>query len=385
MKFNIQREDILHGLHQAAQITPTKTGAVFLRSVWLKVEADKLQIMATDSNIEFYGIYNIDVDQEGLVGVNARHLYDLIRRLHPGDLQFQVEEDTKKLIIKQNKKKYVIPINENYWFQPLLSFPEENSVFWRGEYFTNIIDSVYFSISDDEVMRAINCMIIKYSENDQKIELCGLNGHKLALYQIDKNGLDRIIPDKGILIMKKYVGDLRRILPLGEIEVNITNNRFYCRSADKMQNISIPLSMYEFPDYKGLLTKYISDNPTNMNINKQSLLDALNRIYIFNTENSICTFFEFDGNHLHMNVRSDEKGEAKEIIDVEFNGDIKKIAFPTKDLIEILSHFKSENLNFNLTSSEGPCFVSGNDDPGYNVLVMPMKISEDVVYSEADM
>ena len=103
MKFRIQREDILPGLQQAAQITPTKTGAVFLRSVWLKVEGGRLKIMSTDSNIEFYGIYHAEIEQEGLVGVNGRHLYDLIRKLHPGELQFQVEEDAKKLLIKQNK------------------------------------------------------------------------------------------------------------------------------------------------------------------------------------------------------------------------------------------------------------------------------------------
>jgi len=391
MKFSIQREDILPGLQQASQITPTKTGAVFLRSVWLKVEAGRLQIMATDSNMEFYGTYNAQIEQEGLVGVNGRHLYDLIRKLHPGDLQFQVEEDTacatcaKKLMIKQNKKKYILPINENYWFQPLSAFPEENSAFWHGESFANIIDAVYFSISDDEVMRAINCMLVKYSKTDQKIEFCGLNGHQLALYQLEKNGLERILPDQGILIMKKYVGDLKRIIPLKEIEINISNHRLYCRSVDKMENISIPLSQYEYPDHKELLTRYITDNSSNMHVNKNFLINALDRISIFNTENSICTFFEFDDNFLHMDVHSDEKGAAKEIIDVEFNGNLKKIAFPTKDILEILSHFQSDKLHFIFTSSEGPCFVSGNDDLEYNVLIMPMKISEDVAYSETDI
>lgn len=385
MKFLIQREDILPGLHQAAQITTPKTGAIFLRSVWLKVENGQLQIMATDSNIEFYGRYQAQIEEEGLVGVNGRHLYDLIRKLHPGELLFQVEEDAKKLQIKQNKKKYILPINENYWFQPLSIFPEENSVFWHGESFTNIIDNIYFSVSDDEAMRAIHCMLVKYSKNDKKNEFCGLNGHQLALFQLATNGLENIIPEQGILITKKYLSDLKKMVPQKEIEMNIFNNRLYCRSFDKMENISIPLSQYEFPDHKQLLASYVSNDPSSMDVNKKILIDALDRISIFNTENSICTFFEFTEGILQMDVRSDEKGEAKEFIDVEFNGNLQKIAFPTKDIMEILSHFKSEELHFHFTSLEGPCFVSGKDDPDYSVLIMPMKISEDVIYTETDI
>ncbi|HDQ40863.1 MAG TPA: DNA polymerase III subunit beta [Desulfonatronum sp.] len=385
MKFTIQKEDILPGLHQAAQITTVKTGAVFLRSVWFKAESGQLQIMATDSNIEFYGSYQAQIDNDGLVGVNGRHLYDLIRKLHPGELLFQVEEESKKLHVKQNKRKYVLPINENYWFQPLSTFPEEHSVFWHGESFSDVIDSVFFSISDDEVMRAINCMFVKFSEKEQKIDFCGLNGHQLALFQLEKNGLENIIPEQGILIMKKYLGDLRRMMPQKEIEINISNNKLYCRSFDKIENISIPLTQYDFPDHKELLAKYISDNPSSMNVDKKLLIDALDRISIFNTDNSICTYFEFSENLLQMDVHSDEKGEANEYIDVEFKGDLKKIAFPTKDIMEILSHFKSEKLHFHFTNSEGPCFVTGNEDQNYSVLIMPMKITEDVVYTEKDI
>lgn len=385
MKFMIQKEDILPGLQQAAQITPSKTGAVFLRSVWLKVEAGRLHVMATDSNIEFFGIYQAAIEQEGIVGVNGRHLYDLIRKLHPGELQFILEEDTKKLQIKQNKKKYVLPVNENYWFQPLSAFPEENSVFWHGETFTNIIDAISFSVSDDEVVRAINCMLVKYCPKDERVEFCGLNGHQLALYQMEKNGFENILPEQGILIMKKYLSDLRRIVPHKEIEVNIFNNRLYCRSIDKMENISIPLSQYAYPDHKELLAKNNAPNPSSMNVKKSDLMDALDRIFIFNTDNSICTFFEFEGNVLQMDVQSDEKGEAKESIDIEFTGDLKKIAFPTKDLMEIMSHFQSEELHFNFTDPLGPCFLTGKDDAGYISLIMPMQVSEDVVYTETDM
>jgi len=61
---------------------------------------------------------------------------------------------------------------------------------------------------------------------------------------------------------------------------------------------------------------------------------------------------------------------------------LEKIAFPTKNLIEILNHFNSETVTFTLTGTEAPCGISGEDDPDYNVIVMPMMIQEETYYTE---
>ncbi|WP_045218476.1 DNA polymerase III subunit beta [Desulfonatronum thioautotrophicum] len=385
MKFFIQREEILPALQHAASITSVKTGAVYLRSIWLKVENDQLRIMATDSNIEFFGVFTTKIEEDGLVGVNGRHLFDLIRKLSPGELQFLVDEKASNLVVKQNKRKYVLPINENYWFQPLSVFPEEQSISLSGETLSNIIDKVSYSVSDDETLQAFNCMLIKYAPNDQKIDFCGLNGHQLALCKLEHDDLRELLPEQGILISQKYLQELKRMIPLKEIELNILNNRLYCRSVDHKENINLPLSLYEYPDYNQLLAKYNSPDPSGMDVSRHDLMDALDRILIFNTENSMCTFFEFKEGIVQMDVQSEEKGEAKEFLDVIFQGNLNKIAFPTRDLIQILSHFTADTLHFHFTSSDGPCFIEDKDDTDYKVLIMPMHISNDVIYTETDM
>ena len=64
--------------------------------------------------------------------------------------------------------------------------------------------------------------------------------------------------------------------------------------------------------------------------------------------------------------------------------EITKIAFPTRNLIEIMSHFASKQISFVLTGSEGPCGVKGDEDPDYLVIIMPMKIVEETYYTEED-
>ena len=81
MLFTVKKENIIEGLQKAAGIIPTRAGAAYLRSLWIKAEGEVLTIMATDANIEFTGTYPAEVKEPGLVGVNGRNFVDLIRRL----------------------------------------------------------------------------------------------------------------------------------------------------------------------------------------------------------------------------------------------------------------------------------------------------------------
>jgi DNA polymerase-3 subunit beta len=58
------------------------------------------------------------------------------------------------------------------------------------------------------------------------------------------------------------------------------------------------------------------------------------------------------------------------------------LSFPTKNLIEILNHFGSEKVKFVLTGAEAPCGITGESDPEYLVILMPMMIQEETYYSE---
>jgi DNA polymerase-3 subunit beta len=42
-------------------------------------------------------------------------------------------------------------------------------------------------------------------------------------------------------------------------------------------------------------------------------------------------------------------------------------------------------MRFTLTGTEGPCGLTGENDPDYLVIVMPMKIVEETYYSEEEV
>jgi DNA polymerase-3 subunit beta len=117
-------------------------------------------------------------------------------------------------------------------------------------------------------------------------------------------------------------------------------------------------------------------------LSRAELRDALLRIAIFNSKTNFCTYFDLSEKEAVLSAAGQEVGSVSESLDVEYQGNIARIAFPTNHLLTILEHYYSSTLTMTLTGPEGPCGISGKEDKDYMVIVMPMKILDEVNFSE---
>ncbi len=386
MKITLVKEQIIDGLQKAANILPMRTGAAYLRSIWIKAEMDHVLIMATDANIEFCGKYAAEVEEGGLIGVQGRAFVDLIKQLPNGNIKLHLDAANGHLLIEQGRRKYKLPANDAAWFQNFSDFPTENSVVWTGDFFQDILEKITFCISDEDGADAISCLYMKAitsAGGTSRIEFCGLNGHQFALVSFSHDELSAIIPAEGILLQKKYLQEMKKWLGTDEIEININEKRFYVRTLNSQELLSLPRATYNYPDYNLFLEK-IRGNNSVLHIDRKECAEALGRISIFNTNNNRCTYFELNETEAILTTQGKDVGSANEGLEVIYKGDIKNIAFPSKDLLDIMNHFTSDQLTMTLTGTEGPCAIQGKNDPDYTVIVMPMKIAENSNYNDED-
>ncbi|WP_022655337.1 DNA polymerase III subunit beta [uncultured Desulfovibrio sp.] len=384
MKFTTTKEQIIEGLQKAAAIIPAKAGGASLRSIWLKAEESSLAVMSTDANIEFTGRYPAEISQPGLIGVQGRTFADLVRQLPAGVLNFTLDETSGNLLLEQGRRVYKLPVSVSEWFQNLSEFPAENAVTWSGDFLQDVLDKVGFCISDDDAMDAIACLCMKPGENGH-IDVCGLNGHQFALVSFTHDELAARLPAEGMLIQKKYLQDIKKWLGVDEIELNITGKRLYLRSLDGAETLSLPRATCEYPDYNIFMSKLADEGISAMTLDRKESMDALGRILIFNTESDYCTYMDLSENEARLSAQGQDVGSASESLEVAYRGDITRIAFPTRDLMEVFGHFVSGKIDMLLAGTEGPCGIRGAEDPDYTVIIMPMKVSETTYYSEEDV
>lgn len=385
MIITVKKEQIIDGLQKAASIIPSKAGAAYLRSIWLQAagsgETGRLTLMATDVNIEFTGTYPAEVREEGQAGVNGRAFVELLRRLPGGDIQLRLDKESNTLLVEQGRRSYKLPAADPVWFQALPPFPEEGAVLWAGDFFQDIIDRVSFCISDDDSTEALSCICLK-SVEPGKVDVCGLNGHQFAMVRFLNDELATKLPADGLLLQKKYVNELRKWLGTDEVMLNISERRFHLRTGSGSETLSLPRSGFIYPDHLSFLSRLQAADASTLKLRRKECQESLDRLHIFNNESDRCTYFQFSPTEVTMSAQGQETGSATENLDVSFSGSLERIAFPTRNLIDILGHFQSGELTFTLTGAEGPCGISGTEDPDYTVLIMPMKIAETSYYEE---
>ncbi len=380
MFLKIFKDDVIEGLQKGANIIPSKTGAAYLRTIWLKAGADGLEILSTDSSLEFRGTYSAEVIEPGLAGVQGKAFVDLLRRLPEGQISLKLDSQAPILHIEQGRRKYKLPTNEASWFQNFSDFPESGAVVWAGDFFQDLIEKIIYCIGD-EGMDALACLVIK-PVGDGKIEVAGMNGHQFAMVSFINEDLGTLLPPEGILIQKKYLAELKKWLGADEIDLNISEKRFFVRTGNKKESLSMPLSFYQYPDYKTFLSRLEDESASRLTLSRGEVQAALNRIAIFNSDSNRCTYFDLSSSEINMSAQGQDVGTADETMDVEFEGNLKKIAFPTSNLLSIFDHYSSEKIEMVFTGSEGPCGITGSGDSGYLVIIMPMKITDDKFYSE---
>lgn len=381
MFLKIRKEDVIDGLLKAGSIIPSKTGAAYLRTVWLKAEGETLSILATDSSIEFVGNYPAVVSDGGLVGVSGRKFCELMRRMPPGEITLKLDADGKHLHIEQGRRKYKLPSNDASWFQEFTPFPEENAVLWSGDFFKEVIDRIAFCIADDEDLTSMNCLKLAPVEGDD-VEICGLNGHLFGLMRFTNAEIHKALGQDGALIAKKYLLEIRKWLGNDEIEISLSDKRLFLRTENRKEILSLPLKTYVFADYRNFINQYKNRFASSLEVDRHELTDSLERIFVFNTEVNKATFFEFGPEELSLYCQGQDIGEGKELISCRYTGELSKIALPTKVILDIMSHFTSDTLNFSFVGVTEPCRIIGKDDPNYMVITMPVEISEVTYYSE---
>jgi DNA polymerase-3 subunit beta len=387
MFVKVNRDEIIEGLQKSAGIIPAKTGAAFLRSIWIEAEASSLKIMSTDSSLEFCGEYPARIDTPGRAGVQGRAFCDLVRKLPAGELTIKTDAEGKNVLIEQGSRKYKLPANEPEWFQPFAPFPDANggeTVFWSGDFLHEVIEKIAFCISEEDSMEAIACLYLKPEQDaaGKRVEVCGLNGHQFAMFTFVNDDIFNLLPREGALIQRKYLAELKKWLGADEIELAMGEKRLFLRTGDKRETFSLPLSFYQYPNYQGFLSKLKDPGASRLTVNRAELIDTLERILIFNTESNRCTYFLFSPGEVVLYSQGQDVGTAQEPLAATYQGDLQRIALPTRNLMEILSHYASAEVTLTLTGSEAPCGISGDKDQNYSVIIMPMMIQEETYYAE---
>ncbi len=367
MQFKIEKEVFLKALGQIQGIIEKKHTIPILANVHIYAKNDEIELTATDLEIGVRSKFSSEVIQEGKVTVSAKKLFEIIRELPNRDIIF-TSKDNCWIEIKCEKSVFnLVGLSSDEYPK----FPEVvslNLLKIKSSILNNMIDKTIFSISNDETKFNLNGIYLKYEDN--KLSMISTDGHRLSYNFIDISD-DFSCFEKGSILPKKGIFELRKIIDKdnNNLEIGIVENNFVV--IDNNTVLIMRLVDADFPDYKRVIPEKSGNTAI---INKEEFFHALKRISIFSSEKSKGIKISYEKNKAILTSSNPDFGDAREEIDISYEGHEISIGFNSKYILDILQAIDEDFIEFHLKDNISPGMIEPEKNKNFLSVIMPMRL-----------
>ncbi len=369
MNFSVDRSPLLEALQKVHAVVEKKNTIQILGNILCIVKNQELSLCATDLEVGIKVTLPVEVKSEGQITLSAKHFLDIVKEL-PEKTLFITRKDNSWIELICGKSKFNIVSLSADQYPSLPGF--EDKVYFEGrtDALIQMIDRTQFAASNDATRYHINGVFLEYLENSM-MRMTATDGHRLSF--VDQEVfLNNPELRRGIIVPKKGLMEFRKLLNGDQKVIGISFERGYLFSKlDSSSYIFIRLIDGEYPDYRPVIPK-TADRL--VNIDQQHFNSALKRVSLLANEKSRGIKLLFQENCLIISSSNPDMGEAREEVDIEFQGEPIEIGFNSKYLLEALAVMKSEKLEFHLKDRLSPAILREVEHKNHTYVIMPMRI-----------
>ena len=368
MEIRAKRGNFLTALYWAQSIVERRNTMPILANVLIESHKGEIKVTATDLEIGVRARLDGEVAQEGMVTLNAKKLYEIVREAPEEIVQLKRLEN-EWVEIKSGKSIFKIVGIDAREFPQFPKFEGEKLSALPASITREMIERTIFSVSTDETRRNLNGVFIEESKGG-KVRMVATDGHRLALIErtVGSIGLE-----KGVILPRKGLAELRKLLEEAEDEVvSFGFNETMGWVVKENVELFMRLIDGDFPDYSKVIPK---DNPHLAKIEQNGFLRALRRISILSSEHYKGIKVEFTEGRISISANNPDLGEAVEEMDVDYQGRGLAVGFNARYLIDVLGVFGvGGDVEIELKDELSPSLLRKQGDEGYLYVIMPMRL-----------
>ncbi len=364
MKFTCNKSDINEAINIVLKAVPGKTTMPILECVVIEAFDNELKLTTNDMSLGIETRFTANVEEEGIILVNAKMISEIIRKLPDEDVYFEADNN-ENILLFCGKAKFNLSGKNHEEFPMLPKIEKEKKIVISQFTLKEMIRQTIFSISNNENNKILTGELFEI--NGDEFKIASLDLHRVSIRKIQ---LKESYDDIKAVIPGKTLSEVSKILTGGmddEVEIFFTKNHVLFELGKTI--IISRLIEGNFYNINQMLT---NDYETKVTVNKRELLDCIDRATLL--------LREAENKPVIMNVKSDEIkmemntkiGSMDENIGIQKEGKDLRIAFDPKFLIDVLRVIDEEEVNLYLFNSKAPCFI--RDDNSYIYLILPVNL-----------
>ncbi len=366
MKLSISRENLLKALQAVIGVVERRQTMPILSNVLLVARNAALTVTATDLEVELVAETEAEkVDVPGEITVPGRKFLDIARALADG-ANIAVQLDGDRVVIKSGRSRFVLSTLPAADF-PLVDKIDARSRLKLGQKeIARLLDKTQFAMAQQDVRYYLNGLLIETSS--KRVRAVATDGHRLALCDITVDKQD--VTAGQVIIPRKGVMELHRLLGAGQdVELAIGANHV----SAKLDGIRLTSKLIDgrFPDYERVIP---SAEASTLKADRETLRGALQRAAILSNEKYRGVRLELNKGTLRIQANNPEQEEARDEIEVEYEGANMEIGFNVTYLLDALAAIDGDAVEIDFVDSNSSCLIRAPAGGDAKFVVMPMRL-----------
>lgn len=372
MEVVCSKTNLVKGIQTVQNIISTKAALPILSHILLETKNKQLRLVSTDLETGIECFIPANILKPGGITIPARKIREIVRELPEAEVSLSVKEGM--ITINCQKGVFRIAGLEKDDFPELPQLEEKRSFTLRSDTLKEMLKKTSFAVSYDETRRALTGIFFVIKKN--RLKLVATDGRRLACIERKIN-----IPpgvEGEVIVSLKASNEISRLLCEGgkEIKVIIGKSQitFYL---DNTRLISRLIEGH-FPEYQKVIPEKSKERVV---LTREHFLLALKRVSVLTSEKSNSIRLDVSRNKILLTTTAPEIGDAKEELDLDYEGEEISVAFNSAYMLDFLKNEEEERVCLELTDALSPGLmrpaISSKERPGegkYLYVIMPMKL-----------
>lgn len=365
MKIICDGADLSDAVLKVSKGTSNKTTNPILEGIKVVAEEDYVTLSATDLELSIEKTIKGMVQLEGEMVVPGKFFCEYIKKLNNEQIELHTDEKNVLSIKYTDSVGKIQCLNASEF--PQIKSVEDSTYFdIKQKDFKALISKSIYAVAVEDVRPILKG--VKLEITSSQITAVALDGYRLAVVKkpiVSSNAeFSCIVPARSLNEISKLLEDsddtLRVCVGRNFLMVNIDNTKITTRLLEG-----------DFINYNQIIP---SDFNTNIVLNKDQLLDALERASLLSrVDRNNLVKFDISDKVMILSSKSDI-GDIKENITISLKGNDLNIAFNARYFTEALRVINDEFLKLSFTSNVSPCIIKSNDTDEFLYLILPVRI-----------
>lgn len=381
MELTISKRNFLRGLARTHGVADRKSSLAILSNILLTTEdTGTLRFAATDLYLGVAATAPAEVKKGGSIAVAARTLFDIVKNLPEGEVQWMVGPN-HGAEIRSGKVRFRIPGMPGDDFPPL---PAPGSVEFSSievDVLADLIAKTSYSMSTDDTRPHLAGAL--FEGEGRVVRMVTTDGHRLSKCEhrlrdgTPMVNFNMLVPNKGIGELKRLLEDAKSDRPAkadetGPMFVSVATlggNAFFKREGVQL---SVKLADEQFPPYAKVIPQ---NQDKRVVLSRARFVEAMRRISLVSSDKSGGVRLMLSPGLLRVVSENPDVGEGSEEVDVDYAGEPLTIGFNARYVLDVLGALSDDEIALEFSGDLDPGVIKPATDATQFVgVVMPMRI-----------